>query len=94
METKYTMELFKRIILEDIRDYAKSKPMLEPISENYLHHPLVYEASLISKEGAEPQWEIWSNKCYGYWVYAHLYKSGYNGIPIAQSVLGFREFSE
>ena len=92
MDTKWSLEQFKLIIMGYLDQYANSLPMMEPIAERYLHYPLKYECSLVSKNGGAPTWEIWNHKCYGYWVYAHLYKNGFTGRPIAQSVLGFKEF--
>ena len=92
MNTSWNLEQMKLIIMGYLNEYANSTPMMEPIAEKYLHYPLKYECSLVSKDGNDPVWEIWNHKCYGYFLYAHLYTNGYTGKPIAHSVMGFKEF--
>ncbi|GAA0189328.1 hypothetical protein GCM10009122_49400 [Fulvivirga kasyanovii] len=87
-------ETVKKIILHDLETWAPNKPLLDGICESWAGNPLVYDRSLISYKGSEPVYDIWKKEFFLHaFVYAHLYKNGNTGQTIAQSYLGFKEFT-
>jgi len=92
--TQQHYETVKKIILHDLETWAPNKPLLDSICETWSGYPLVYDRSLISYKGSEPVYEIWKKEFFlNAFVYAHLYRHGLTGQIIAQSYLGFKEFT-
>lgn len=93
MESNY-YNTVKKIILEDLNNWAPNKPLLDGICETWAGSPLVYDRSLISYKGSEPLYDIWKKEFFlDAFVYAHIYRNGNTGTIIAQSYLGFKEFT-
>ena len=76
----------------DLERWAPNKPLLEVPDRDWLGSPLIYDRSLISYKGSEPDYETWNKSFFlNAFVYAHLYRNGNTGQMIAHSCLGFKE---